>query len=157
MALDQLAGAQRGLGMNSEANWNFFQVFKDSKSRKESAFVSMKLSDTASFNNILKRAATNEDKNMAYFLLGYEDFNNPIPVMEKMYEINPDSEILKVMAVRSINELERSYLPIYYYSDDNNVSAERNATDSGSGQSKAEPTETKKRRAFFLAEDYPVL
>jgi hypothetical protein len=123
MALDQLAGAQRGLGMGNEANWNFFQVFKDSRSRKESAFVSMKLSDTASFNNILKRAGTDDEKNMAYFLLGYEDFNNPIPVMEKMYEINPDSEILKVMAVRSINELERSYLPIYYYQDSDTDSA----------------------------------
>jgi hypothetical protein len=29
MALDQLAGAQRGMGMGNEANWNFFQVFKD--------------------------------------------------------------------------------------------------------------------------------
>jgi hypothetical protein len=27
MALDQLAGAQRGMEMNSDANWNFFQVF----------------------------------------------------------------------------------------------------------------------------------
>lgn len=118
MALDQLAGAQRGLEMNSDANWNFFQVFMNSKDRKESSFVSMKLSDTASFSNILKRANTNEEKNMAYFLLGYEDFNNPIPIMEKMFDINPDSEILKVMAVRSINELERSYLPTYYYTSD---------------------------------------
>ena len=115
MALDQLAGAQRGLQMGSDANWNFFQVFKNSKSRKEGAFVSMKLSDTASFNNILKRAGTNDEKNMAYFLLGYEDFTNPIPMMEKMYDIDPSSEILKVMAARSINELERSYLPTYYY------------------------------------------
>lgn len=115
MALDQLAGAQRGLQMGSEANWNFFQVFKNSKNRKESAFISMKLSDTASFNNILKRAGNNEEKNMAYFLLGYEDFTNPIPMMEKMYDIDPSSEILKVMAARSINELERSYLPTYYY------------------------------------------
>ena len=117
MALDQLAGAQRGLEKNSDANWNFFQVFMNSKDRKESAFISMKLSDTASFSNIMKRAGTNEEKNMAYFLLGYEDFNNPIPIMEKMYDINPDSEILKVLAVRSINELERSYLPTYYYTD----------------------------------------
>lgn len=62
MALDQLAGAQRGLSMNNEANWNFFQVFMNSKDRKESAFVSMKLSDTASFSNIMKRANTNEEK-----------------------------------------------------------------------------------------------
>nr|WP_315035034.1 hypothetical protein [uncultured Chryseobacterium sp.] len=115
MALDQLAGAQRGLEMGTDANWNFFQVFMNSKDRKESAFVSMKLSDTASFNNIMKKAHTNDEKNMAYFLLGYEDYNNPIPTMEKMYDINPDSEILKVMAARSINELERNYLPTYYY------------------------------------------
>ncbi|MDF2552106.1 MAG: hypothetical protein K0R77_1381 [Chryseobacterium sp.] len=121
MALDQLAGAQRGLQMGSDANWNFFQVFKNSKSRKEGAFVSMKLSDTASFNNILKRAGTNDEKNMAYFLLGYEDFTNPIPMMEKMYDIDPNSEILKVMAARSINELERSYLPTYYYESQNSA------------------------------------
>lgn len=116
LALDQLAGAQRGLKMNDEANWNFFQVFKNMKAKKESAFVSMKLSDSASFENILKRASTPEEKNMAYFLLGYDDYTNPIPMMEKMYEINPDSEILKVMAARAINELERSYLPINYSS-----------------------------------------
>ncbi|MFC3160454.1 hypothetical protein ACFOEQ_20055 [Chryseobacterium arachidis] len=145
MALDQLAGAQRGLGMNSDANWNFFQVFKDSRSRKESAFVSMKLSDTASFNNILKRAGTNEEKNMAYFLLGYEDFNNPIPIMEKMFDINPDSEILKLMAVRSINELERSYLPIYYYNNNDNNSAVQTNSNKNSDQSKAETAEEPKK------------
>lgn len=149
MALDQLAGAQRGLGMNSEANWNFFQVFRDSKSRKESAFVSMKLSDTASFNNILKRASTDEDKNMAYFLLGYEDFNNPIPVMEKMFEINPDSEILKVMAVRSINELERSYLPIYYYTDNNGTVTEKTNAGNNKEKSITETTKPEKEELSF--------
>ncbi|MCY0969482.1 hypothetical protein [Chryseobacterium wangxinyae] len=136
MALDQLAGAQRGLQMGSDANWNFFQVFINSKSRKEGAFVSMKLSDTASFNNILKRAGTNDEKNMAYFLLGYEDFTNPIPMMEKMYDIDPNSEILKVMAARSINELERSYLPTYYYEA-------KNSEKSGELKTSANTTETK--------------
>lgn len=149
MALDQLAGAQRGLGMGGDANWNFFQVFKDSKSRKESAFVSMKLSDTASFNNILKRAGTNTDKNMAYFLLGYEDFNNPIPIMEKMFEIDPDSEILKVMAVRSINELERSYLPIYYYNNDENSTTQVSNSTKTSDPTKVETTEVKKEELSF--------
>lgn len=111
LALDQLAGAQSGLSMKSEANYNFFQVFMNSKSRKESAFISMKIADSASFDNLLKLAKNPEEKNMAYFLLGYQDFNNPIPMMEKMYEIDPNSEILKVLAARSINELERSYLP----------------------------------------------
>lgn len=150
MALDQLAGAQRGLQMNGDANWNFFQVFMNSKSRKESAFVSMKLSDTASFNNIMKRAGNNEEKNMAYFLLGYEDFANPIPLMEKMYDINPDSEILKVMAARSINELERSYLPTYYYaSDDINNPVVHNKDSSGKPADQTEVKEVKKEKLSF--------
>lgn len=124
LALDQLAGAQRGLQNNKEANWNFFQVFIHSKVRKQSAFVSMRLSDTASFQQIVNRAQTPEEKNMAYFLLGYEKFSNPIPIMEKMYAIDPKSEILKVMAARGINELERNYLPTYYYGA-NNEDAEK--------------------------------
>ncbi|MFP3591599.1 hypothetical protein [Chryseobacterium sp. SIMBA_038] len=151
MSLDQLAGAQRGLQMNSDANWNFFQVFMNSKSRKESAFVSMKLSDTASFNNILKRAGTNEEKNMGYFLLGYEDFTNPIPIMEKMFDINPDSEILKVMAVRSINELERSYLPTYYYASDNgnNSTVQKSTSSTTTDPAKAETPEVKEKGLSF--------
>ncbi len=149
MALDQLAGAQRGMDMNSEANWNFFQVFKDSKSRKESAFVSMQLSDTASFNNILKRANTNDEKNIAYFLLGYQDFTNPIPLMEKMYDINPDSEILKVMAARSINEIERSYLPTYYYASAENGTAVKNSTQNNSDKTNTETAEPKKEKLSF--------
>ncbi|WP_345990869.1 hypothetical protein AAEU33_02865 [Chryseobacterium sp. Chry.R1] len=151
MALDQLAGAQRGMKMNSDANWNFFQVFMNSDSRKESAFVSMKLSDTASFNNILKRAGTPNEKNMAYFLLGYEDFTNPIPIMEKMYDIDPNSEILKVMAVRSINELERAYLPTYYYSDDtdNATVQKENASTSADSQKKESPEVKEKKLSFW--------
>ncbi len=115
LALDQYAGALRGLQNYDEANWNFFQVFKNSSARKESAYISMKLSDSASFANMLKRAQTNDDKNMAYFLLGYQDFNNPLPMMQKMYDIDPNSEMLKVLAARAINELERNFLPTYYF------------------------------------------
>lgn len=114
LALDQLAGAQRGLGENADANWNFFQVFMHTKSRKQSAFVSMQLTHEESFLLILDRANTKEEKCMAYFLLGYQDFNNPIPMMQKIYDIDPNSEALKVLAARAINELEREYLPSYY-------------------------------------------
>ena len=119
MALDQLAGAQRKVNMKEEANWNFFQVFMNSKSRKESAFTSMKWTDSASFKHLLEKAQNPAEKNMAYFLLGYDDFNNPIPMMEKMYDIDPTSEILKVLAARSVNELERRYLPGYFIAENN--------------------------------------
>lgn len=116
LALDQMAGAQRGLGNGTEANWNFFKVFSYSKSRKESAFTSMTLSDQTAFIKMLDRAKTPEEKNMVYFLHAYSEYNNPIPTMEKMYEIDPNSEILKVLAARSINFLERTYLVTDYSS-----------------------------------------
>jgi hypothetical protein len=72
LALDQFAGAERGLGKNEEANWHF-SGFMNSKSLKRDAFVSMKLSDSASFNNILKRAG-NDRKNDGLFPFGLPGF-----------------------------------------------------------------------------------
>jgi hypothetical protein len=112
-ALDQKAGAERGLLLKNDANWDFFQVFIHSKNKKESAFTSMKLSNGSDFKSLLTKAKTPEEKNMAYFLLAYSDYSNPVPLMEKMLENNADSDILKVLTSRAINELERSYLPIY--------------------------------------------
>ena len=112
-ALDQKAGAERGLEMMNEANYDFFQVFMHSRNRKKSAYLSMKLSNDSDFQSLLKSAKNAEEKNMAYFLLAYNEYNNPVPLMEKMLANNANSDILKVLVSRSINELERSYLPIY--------------------------------------------
>ncbi len=113
LALNQLAGAQRGLDKHKEANWNFFQVFIHANTQKENAYTSMRLSDENSFQNLLNQAKTTDEKCMAYFLLGYQDFNNPLPMMEKIFELNPKSELLQVLAARAVNELERSFLPTY--------------------------------------------
>ncbi len=45
LALDQYAGVLRALGMADEANWNFFQVFLHSKSRKASVYSSLTFGD----------------------------------------------------------------------------------------------------------------
>jgi predicted ATPase len=101
-ALDQMAGAQRGLNMKKEANWNFFQVFMHSRNKKQNAYTSMKLSNNDDFKSLLAMAKTPEEKNMAYFLLAYNDYGNPIPLMEKMLANNANSEILKVLTYLSV-------------------------------------------------------
>ena len=53
-ALDQKAGAQRGLNLLNDANWNFFQVFMHSRNKKESAYSSMFLANEKNFESILK-------------------------------------------------------------------------------------------------------
>ncbi|MFC6269225.1 hypothetical protein [Frigoriflavimonas asaccharolytica] len=112
-ALDQKAGAERGLLLFNEANYDFFQVFMHSRNKKKSAYNSMKFSNNSEFESLVKMAKNAEEKNVAYFLLAYNKFNNPVSIMEKMLQNNANSDILKVLAARSINELERSYLPIY--------------------------------------------
>ncbi|SKB93702.1 hypothetical protein SAMN05660477_01923 [Soonwooa buanensis] len=153
LALDQMAGALRGLGKGQDANWNFFKVFSFSKARKESAFTSMQLSDSTSFKDLMARAQSPEEKNMATFLLAYKDYSNPIPAMEKMYDIDPNSEILKVLAARSINELERSYLPIMYNSDEVNnqgqATSSGNSNENSSTKSTTSTTEQKVEKPSF--------
>ena len=112
-ALDQKAGAERGLLLMNDANYDFFQVFMHSRNKKQSAYTSMKFSNNNDFQSLLKNAKNAEEKNMAYFLLAYNDYSNPVPIMEKMLQNNANSDILKVLVARSINQLERSYLPIY--------------------------------------------
>ena len=152
LALNQYAGALRGLEKTDEANWNFFQVFKNSKYNKENAYISMTLSDSTSFSNLLKKAETSGDKSMAYFLLGYQDFNNPLPMMEKMYEDDPKSEMLKVLAARAINEVERNFLPIYYYE---NANAETtNNTSNGTNSADEKKPEVKERSFWQKIGDF---
>lgn len=119
-ALDQMAGAQRGLGLVAEANMNFLKVFIHSKNRKKSAYASINLNDQKAFDVLLDNAQTKEEKNMAYFLLAYNNYSNPIYFMREMMKIDPDSDILKVLTVRSLDQLERNYLPLYIYCDDQN-------------------------------------
>ena len=112
-ALDQKAGALRGLGKFDEANWDFFQVFIHSRNKKESAYNSMFLAKDKNFQSLLNKSKTSEEKNFAYFLLAYNDFANPLPIMEKMFANNSNSDILKVLTARAINQMERNLLPVY--------------------------------------------
>ena len=65
-------------------------------------------------NNFMKQEpGTNEE--IAEFC--EKNYGVTFPMMEKIYAINPKSELLQVLAARAVNELERAYLPTYYQSD----------------------------------------
>ncbi|MBS9780984.1 MAG: hypothetical protein KGV56_00645 [Gammaproteobacteria bacterium] len=113
MALDQYAGALNGLGQKDKANYLFFQVFLHTKKHKDSAFSSMRFSTDNDFNKLLAKAKNDTEKEMAYFLLAYQSFNNQLPMMEKIYALNPNSEVLKVLQARTINQLEWHFLAKY--------------------------------------------
>ncbi len=119
-ALDQMAGAERGLGLNNKANYHFFQVFMHSRNRKQSAYISMKLSNDNDFKNLLSQVENKEEQNFAYFLLAYNDFNSTLPQLKKIFNNDRHSDLPKVLVARAINNLERNYLPYTVICNDEN-------------------------------------
>ena len=114
-ALDQKAGAERGLGRIIEANADFFRVVSHSSDRRESALTSIRFSEKNEYSDFTAAASTIEEKNDAYLLLGYFDFSNPLNEIEKIMVNSPDAVQAKVLMARVINTLEREILPIYYW------------------------------------------
>lgn len=114
-ALNQKAGAQRGIGEVIDANYNFFKVFTNSKDLKENALSSIKFTENVDYKKFLERAKTANEINDAYLLLGYISFSNPLAALEKIVSTTPDATQAKVLMARAINIIERYYNPTGYY------------------------------------------
>ena len=124
-ALDQKAGAERGLGNMTQAAADFFTVFNNIRNIKTNVYNSMRFctgqiedeydryytfSDSF-FDNLLQQAETDDARNNVYLFLGYQDFNNPLQCMRKIIAISPDAIQARVLMARAINHLERVFLP----------------------------------------------
>lgn len=112
-ALDQKAGAERAVGNYMQANYDFFEVFSHTKNRKESAYNSMKVTQDLDFDQMLKKAKTNQEKIDLYLLIGYKEFSNPLAAIRQIIKLNPNAEQAKVLYARAINSIEREYLNQY--------------------------------------------
>ena len=111
-ALAQKAGAMAGAGNITEANFAFMQVFANSDNLKVMALNSIRLNGQLNF---LDFAKTDKERFDAMLLLGYTEFNNPIPMIEKIVALSPDAIQARVLMARVVNQLERERLPIYAY------------------------------------------
>ena len=111
-ALAQKAGAMAGAGNITEANFAFMQVFANSDNLKVMALNSIKLNGQLNFMDFAK---TDKERFDAMLLLGYTEFNNPIPMIEKIVALSPDAIQARVLMARVVNQLERERLPLYAY------------------------------------------
>lgn len=123
-ALNQKAGAIRAIQNceeceNEEADKylsrfkadyvaDFFDVFTNSHDQKFNVFWSLKV--TGEFEGIFDAVPSmkKEDRISYYFMLGYQNFSNPINELEKIVTLDPNAEAGRVLMVRYINGLERS-------------------------------------------------
>ncbi|MDR0864430.1 MAG: hypothetical protein LBO74_05795 [Candidatus Symbiothrix sp.] len=124
-ALNQKAGAQRGLGDTTEANYNFFTVFTHSKNLKENALSSIRFTENADFKAFLHKAQSADEINDAYLLLGFLSFSDPLSAIEKITASSPDAVQAKVLMVRAINEIERNYNLCYSSSNNHCLNADK--------------------------------
>jgi len=114
-ALNQKAGAERGLGGLTDAMRDFMQVFMNTKDLKANAYTSITFTTgDIKLEDLLKKAKTDKEKNDIQFLLGYQDFNNPLPSAEKIAKRSPDAVQIKVLMARAMDQLSRKFLPINY-------------------------------------------
>ena len=108
-ALNQCAGAERGLGNTDEANYLFFKVFSNTKNLKTNTLNSICLSSDVDYQQFLERAKSANEINDAYMLLGYMSFSNPLAMAEEIIKKSPDAIQAKVLIARAINQLERNH------------------------------------------------
>lgn len=114
-ALDQKAGAERALGNLDQANYDFFQFFTHTKNRKQSAYISLQITNGLHLKNLLAKAKNETERNDIYLLMGYNDFNNPLAAFEKIVVNSPNAPQAKVLMARAINQLERNFFPLVYH------------------------------------------
>lgn len=114
-ALEQKAGAENGLHNYTQANSDYLEVFRNTKDRKEIAYKSLRLKNELDLDDLLNQTSSAETKNNIYFLMGFNDFNNPISSFLKIVENSPNAPQARVLIARAINELERDYFPVQYY------------------------------------------
>lgn len=115
-ALDQRGGAYRGLKKYIEANADFFQFFIHTKNRKQQAYQSINITKKLDFQALLRNAKTPKERDDVYLLLGFNDFNNPLEAARSIISKSPDAVQAKVLVARAINQIEREFLPLSYYS-----------------------------------------
>lgn len=112
-ALSQKAGAllncydcKTSTGRDRQAIADFLKVFSESKDMKFSAFKSLHYSHVLPEAEKMLRNTKGDDVCNLYFILAYNNFNNPINELEKIININPNAPQAKVLMSRFISEVE---------------------------------------------------
>ncbi len=113
-ALNQKAGAERGLGNVAQANYEFIKVFTHTKNLQENVYNSIRLSSDYDLRELLSMAKSKEEQNDIYLLLGFQNFNNPLSTIEDIIKNTPDAVQAKVLMARAVKEISDAYIIEYY-------------------------------------------
>ncbi|WP_306353150.1 hypothetical protein [Flavobacterium sp. '19STA2R22 D10 B1'] len=121
-ALEQMGGVLTNQNKIGEASYLFSRVFDNTKDKKESAYLSIKLQNEKDWKTALKKCKSGKEKAALYAMRGYNAFNDEMAEVENIMKVDAGSPYTELLAVRYINKLERQILTVpngySYYQDD---------------------------------------
>ena len=103
-ALGYKAAALYHLKAYKESNLLYAQLYDEYAPQKLAAYRSFHLLDDSAWNVNIKMAETTRQKESLWQLYGV--YSNPLKAMHYIYELNPNSDLLPLLAVRNVNIIE---------------------------------------------------
>lgn len=126
-AMDHYAGALASLNRKAEANYYFAKVYVNSPSRRESAYLSIKINSDQEMNEAKAQCKTNDEKLALHFIRGMESKNLAIDDIDYIFKNGGNHEYVRVLISYEINNLEKILLSNYDYDIDNSANLKEEA------------------------------
>lgn len=103
------AGALYKMKKYSEANYLYSLIYDQSDIMKTTAYQSFHPVEETDWQQCLKMAKNNREKEVLWHLLGI--YADPLRAMKEIYAINPSSDLLDLLLVRAANIEEEKFVP----------------------------------------------
>lgn len=108
--LGHKAGALKSLGKRVEASYLYAKIFKNSPSKRESAFRSFSIKNEEEWETCLKLCESDEERSTLYTMRAMDPKSKALVEMKKIYALYPESPDLEAILYREIKRLEKVFL-----------------------------------------------
>lgn len=119
-SLSHKAGALLDKGDTAQAVYVFAQVFDHCISRRQAAYMSLRMNHIRFVADALNYCKNDEEKAAVYTLCAIQPWVDALPLMEAMVKLAPNDPFLELIMTREINKNENFYFerPNDYYRTD---------------------------------------
>jgi hypothetical protein len=108
--LGHKAGALMGLGRNVEASYLYSRIFRNTPSKRTSAYRSFRIKTDEEWMECLKLCQNDEERATLYALRANDPNSQAVEEMQKIYEFDPQNAYLELLLAREIQRLEKDLL-----------------------------------------------
>lgn len=115
--LGHKAGALMGLGQNVEASYLYSLIFEDSPSRRESAWLSFRITTDEEWEACLALCLNDRQRAGLHVLRAHGTDSRLLEEMQHIYDLDPGNPNLELLLVRELQRLEKELMSVSPKSD----------------------------------------